>query len=198
MRHRRCYLVAFVLTVGGCTSQTDSSKGPNNQAAPAVGEKVTAGTPEPGMDKKPAAKPTVAEIRAKYEKYPCKVLGIIEPVEIKEVGYFKDGGSILWLLVDAKEKKYSLRTHQSPSAPFYYTNPPNDQGRFLDRGGEEEKELYGVWLRWMKKNIPNAEGFLAGKDPLPKTTFDAAGLALSFGALERRIVVGVEKVDYPN
>ena len=148
-------------------------------------------------DAAPPAKLTLAEVRAKYEKYPSKVLKIAEPVQVKEVAYFKDGGSILWRLADAAGKEHSFRTYQSPGGTFYYSTTPKDKGRPLQEGGEEQKELYGLWLRWIKKNVPNAEKFLADKE-LPKTTFDPAGLSLSFGALERRIAVGVEKGKFPD
>lgn len=185
----------FVVVPAVCL--TASQRGGGQEAKDGMAfEAAVAGAAAAEKVKDPATKPTVAEVRAKYAKYPSKVLKIAEPAEVKFVAYYKDGGSIHWLLVDAAGKEHSFRTYKSPSATFYYTNRPKDEkGRPLDEGGEEQKELYGLWLRWIAKNIPNADAFLADKE-LPKTTHDAAGLALSFRALERRIVVTVEKGSY--
>ena len=110
----------------------------------------------------------------------------------------KDGGSIRWLIVDAKGKEHSFRTYQSAAGAFYYTNRPKEEkGRALAEGGAEQKELYGLWLRWIRKNVANADAFLAGKE-LPTTSLEPASLSLSFGALERRIAIGVEKASAPD
>jgi hypothetical protein len=140
-----------------------------------------------------AAKPTVAEVRKKYEQYPSATLKIAEPIEVKSVAYYKDGGSILWVLIGADGTAHRFRTHESPDAPFYYTTRPDEEkGRPLDDGGEELKEVYGVWLRWIQKNVPNAKAFLEN-NALPATKVDPASLSLSFRALEKRIVVVAEK-----
>jgi len=143
-------------------------------------------------------KQTLPDIQSKYMKYPISTLKLIEPIEVKTIAYFKDGGSILWILRDAEGVDHSFRTYQAPNAPFYYYHGAKDEkGLQLKDGGAEQKELYAVWLRWIEKNVANAPAFLADRKQA-ESKLDAAALGLTFRALEKRIVEIAEKSSYPD
>src|SRR5262245_28728729 len=63
------------------------------------------GAADPPQDKKADA---VQTVRQKYEKHPADALKIAEPVAVKEVLYYKDGGSIGLVLTDAKKVEHKV------------------------------------------------------------------------------------------
>jgi hypothetical protein len=102
------------------------------------------------------AKPDLQSARAAFAKKPCKALAIVEPVEVKEVFYWKDGGSIGLELKDAKGKvhRFALdgRAKQTRCLFLGVTYPSETKGKRIDVWGAEEQELYAVLLRWVNRH----------------------------------------------
>jgi len=128
-----------------------------------VGAIAVASNPEP------AKKADLESLRAAYAKKPVKALAIVEPVEIKEVFYWKDGGSIGLELKDAKGVIHAFaldgRFKKSRNL-FLGVNYPNEtKGKQVDIWGAEEQELYSVLLRLVNRH-PQKEALLDGTKKL--------------------------------
>lgn len=101
------------------------------------------------------AKSSPAETRARHRKQSPAVLKIIEPVRVKEVYYYKDGGTIGILLTDAKgiDHPFCLdgRSESGRSTNHLFLGavyPTRPGARKVPLQGPEESALYGVLLRW--------------------------------------------------
>src|SRR5262249_49828896 len=107
----------------------------------------------PGAQAEPAkkdGKPDLETVRATYAKKPCKALAIVEPVEVKNVYYWKDGGSIGLEVKDAKGTVhlFALDGREKGSRNLFVgvTYPSESKGKEIDTWGAEEQELYAVLL----------------------------------------------------
>ncbi len=110
--------------------------------------------------------------RAAFAKKPCKMLAIAEPVEVKEVLYWKDGGSIGLELKDAKGKvhRFALdgRAKKSRALFLGVTYPSETKGKRVDIWAVEEQELYAVLLRWVNRH-PQRDALLDGSRKLDES-----------------------------
>jgi hypothetical protein len=126
-----------------------------------------------GDDTKPkAAKPDLQSVRDAFAKKPCKALAIAEPIEVKEVFYWKDGGSIGLELKDAKGTvhRFALdgRAKQGRCLFLGVTYPSETKGKRVDIWGAEEQELYAVLLRWVNRH-PQRDAFFDGSKKLDES-----------------------------
>jgi hypothetical protein len=114
-----------------------------------------------------AAKPDLQSLRAAFAEKPCKALAIVEPVEVKEVFYWKDGGSIGLELKDAKGTVHQFALDgraKNPRCLFLGVNYPSEKtGKRVDIWGVEEQELYSVLLRWVNRHPQRDALFDAAK-----------------------------------
>jgi hypothetical protein len=120
-------------------------------------------------DPEPGKKPDLEALRAAFAKKPVKTLTLVEPVEIKDVFYWKDGGSIGLELKDAKGTVHAFaldgRFKKSRSL-FLGVNYPNEtKGKQVDVWGAEEQELYAVLLR-LVNNHPQKQALFDGAKKL--------------------------------
>jgi hypothetical protein len=87
-----------------------------------------------------------------------RTLAIAEPIEVKDVIYWKDGGSVSLRLTDNNKADHEFLMHAWTQGPMDITKAPRLKGRRrLMLGGPEEQELYGVLLRWADKHAQRAE-----------------------------------------
>jgi hypothetical protein len=108
----------------------------------------------------PDAKPKTADraeaVRDKYAKLAADVLKIAEPIEVTEVKYYKDGGSIGLILTDAKKVRHTLCMDGRKRGPFPIVlgvdYPGLEGGRQVEFRGPEETALYAVLLRWARSH----------------------------------------------
>ena len=112
-----------------------------------------------GTGADPEQKPVkrdLESVRAAFAKKPCKALAIVEPVDVKEVFHWKDGGSLGLELKDAKGTVHSFaldgRAKKSRSLFLGVTYPSETDGMQVDIWGVEEQELYSVLLRWVNRH----------------------------------------------
>jgi hypothetical protein len=102
------------------------------------------------------AKPDLQSLRDAFAKKPCKALAIVEPVEVKEVFYWKDGGSLGLELKDAKGTIHSFaldgRAKQTRCLFLGVTYPSEEKGKRVEVWAPEEQELYAVLLRWVNRH----------------------------------------------
>jgi hypothetical protein len=117
--------------------------------------------------KQKGGKPDLESARATLAKKPCKVLAIVEPVEVKQVFYWKDGGSLGLELKDTKGTvhRFALdgREKGGPRNLFLGVTYPNEKaGKRVDYWAVEEQELYAVLLRWINRH-PQRDGLLGSK-----------------------------------
>src|SRR5262249_49348344 len=95
-----------------------------------------------GAEPEQKGKPDLQSLRAAFAKKPCKVLAIIEPVDVKEVFYWKDGGSIGLELKDAKGTvhRFALdgRPKKSRNLFLGVTYPSETEGKQVEIWGPEE------------------------------------------------------------
>jgi hypothetical protein len=123
------------------------------------------------LDQKPV-KPDLQSLRAAIAKRPCKVLAIVEPVEIKEVFYWKDGGSIGLELKDAKGTvhRFALdgRAKKSRCLFLGVNYPSETSGKRVDVWGVEEQELYSLLLRWVNRH-PQWDALFDGSKKLDES-----------------------------
>src|SRR5262249_3702022 len=96
---------------------------------------------------------------AKFAKQSADALKIAEPVQVSEVFYYKDGGTIGIVLTDAKGVMHSFcldgrkEAGKSTGNLFVGATYPNRKGaKMVDARGAEESPLYGVMLRWANKH----------------------------------------------
>jgi hypothetical protein len=119
-----------------------------------------------------AAKPDLQSVRAAFAKKPCKALAILEPVEVKEVFYWKDGGSIGLELKDAKGTVHAFaldgRAKKSRNHFLGVTYPSETNGKQVDVWGVEEQELYSVLLRWVNRH-PQKDALFDGSRKLDES-----------------------------
>ena len=103
-----------------------------------------------------APRPDLQSLRAAFARKPCKLLGIVEPVEVKQVFYWKDGGSIGLELKDARGKvhRFALDGRAKGSRNLFLgvTYPNEKEGKEVDVWAPEEQELYAVLLRWVNRH----------------------------------------------
>jgi hypothetical protein len=123
-----------------------------------------------GTDSEPkAAKPDLQSLRAALAKKPCKTLAIVEPVQVKQVFYWKDGGSIGLELKDAKGTvhRFALdgRAKKSRCLFLGVTYPSETNGKRVDIWGVEEQELYSALLRWVNRH-PQRDALFDGSKKL--------------------------------
>src|SRR5262249_50800508 len=118
------------------------------------------------------AKTDLQSVRAAFARKPCKALAIVEPVEVKEVLYWKDGGSIGLELRDAKGTVHPFaldgRAKKSRSLFLGVTYPTETNGKRADIWGAEEQELYSVLLRWVNRH-PQKEALFDGSKKLDES-----------------------------
>src|SRR5262245_62123688 len=111
-------------------------------------------------------------VRAALAKKPCKALAVVEPVEVKEVFYWKDGGSLGLELKDAKGTihRFALdgRAKESRCLFLGVTYPSEKSGKRIDVWGAEEQELYSVLLRWVNRH-PQRAAFFDGSKKLDES-----------------------------
>jgi hypothetical protein len=121
---------------------------------------------------KRTAKPDLQSVRAAALKKPCKALAIVEPVEVKAVFYWKDGGSLGLELKDAKGTvhRFALdgRAKKSRSLFLGVTYPSETTGKQVAIWGVEEQELYSVLLRWVNRH-PQKDALLDGSRKLDES-----------------------------
>jgi hypothetical protein len=95
-------------------------------------------------------------MRQRYERLPGWVLKIVEPVEVKEILYLKDGGSTGLLLIDAKKQERWVCLDASGRRPcplvFNARFPHDPKGIRAALGSPEEAAFYGLMLRWARKH----------------------------------------------
>jgi hypothetical protein len=125
-----------------------------------------------GTEPDQKAKPDLQSLRAAFAKKPCKLLAIVEPVEVKEVFYWKDGGSIGLELKDAKGTVHRFavdgRAKKSRNLFLGVTYPSVTEGKQVAVWGPEEQELYAVLLRWVNRH-PQREALLDGSRKLDES-----------------------------
>ncbi len=126
---------------------------------------------EPAKDS-PVKKDTpLQQRRAKCQKTEPKTLKIVEPVEVKDAFYAKDGGSHTITLVDKKNVTHEFVIRKSAFGTFDIAEGPAKNGDTpLESGGTEEQELYGVLLRWGDKQPKKAELLDKTSDSLEDST----------------------------
>jgi hypothetical protein len=119
------------------------------------------------------AKPDLQSLRAAFAKKPCKALAIVEPVEVKDVFYWKDGGSLGLELKDAKGTvhRFALDCRAKKAQHLFLgvTYPSETEGRRVDIWAAEEQELYAVLLRWVNGQ-PQRDAFLDDTRKLDDST----------------------------
>lgn len=113
-----------------------------------------------------AKKDAAEETRAKYAKQPADALRVVEPVKVKDVFYWKDGGSIGIVLTDAKGEEHAFcldgRLSEDPKGKgtrnlfVGATHPTRPGAKMVAPRGPEESALYGVMLRWVAKHPQRA------------------------------------------
>ena len=95
-------------------------------------------------------------IRDSYEKRALTPLKLVEPVEVQETFYYKDGGSIGIILRDAKgaEHKFCFDGRKPGESPLFLdaVHPSRDGAKKVALRGPEESALYGIMLRWVKRH----------------------------------------------
>lgn len=144
---------------------------------------------EPPLDKKESP----ATIRKKYEKLPVKLLKIVEPIEITEVLYYKDGGSIGLKIRDAKKQEHPLSMDGRKRGVFpiiLNTIYPTEEepAKRLEIRGPEEAELYAILLRWANRH-EHRDAFFDMKNELPQAKYgNLWEIRVFFERLERRYV----------
>jgi hypothetical protein len=126
-----------------------------------------------GVDTNPkGAKPDLQSARDTFARKACKALAIVEPVEVREVFYWKDGGSIGLELKDARGTlhRFALdgRARQARHLFLGVTYPSETNGTWVDIWGAEEQELYSVLLRWVNRH-PQREALLDGSRKLDES-----------------------------
>jgi hypothetical protein len=98
--------------------------------------------------------------RAAMAKRVCKALTIAEPVEVKDVLYWKDGGSIGLELKDAKGTIHRFawdgRAKQARTLFVGVTYPSEKEGKQVEIWGAEEQDLYAVLLRYVNRHAQKA------------------------------------------
>ncbi|MFO0965753.1 MAG: hypothetical protein U0793_09250 [Gemmataceae bacterium] len=144
-----------------------------------------------GDDTKPKrGKPDLESVRAAFAKKPCKALTIIEPVEVKQVLYWKDGGSLGLELKDAKGTvhRFALdgREKGGPRNLFLgVTYPGGKEGKRVEIWAVEEQELYAVLLRWVKRH-PQRDAFLDNSKKLDESKESLWEFAAFFARMDDR------------
>jgi hypothetical protein len=87
-----------------------------------------------------------------------RTLAIAEPIKVKDVVYWKDGGSVSLRLADRNHAEHEFMIHAWTQGPMDITKAPQlKKPRRLMLGGPEEQELYGLLLRWADKHPKRAE-----------------------------------------
>ncbi len=134
-----------------------------------------------------------AEIRAKYAKESAKVLGIVEPIKVSQVYYYKDGGTIGIEITDAKSNKHLFcldgryLPKDDPNAMgtrnlfIGATYPTKDGAKKVALRGPEESALYGVMLRWAN-NHPQRAGLYNDKIDLQGNLWEIRAFFLRLDA----------------
>lgn len=101
-------------------------------------------------------KEDAAAIRKRFADAPCQVLKIAEPVEVSEIHYYKDGGSIGLVLTDEKKVQHRVcfdgRKRGVFPIVFDVIYPSQPGGRVVSVRGPEESDLYRVLLRWANRH----------------------------------------------
>jgi hypothetical protein len=147
---------------------------------------VLARTPEDD-----AKKGDPQSVRAALAKKPCKVLAIVEPVEVSEAFYWKDGGSIGLELKDAKGKVHRFALDgraKKPSCLFVGVTYPSDAaGKRVEIQGVEEQELYAVLLRWVNGH-PQRDALFDGAKKLDESKQRLWEFREFFLRMDRRLV----------
>jgi hypothetical protein len=99
-------------------------------------------------------------------------LAIVEPVEVSQAFYWKDGGSHGLELKDAKGTAHRFALDgrdKKPRCLFVgVTYPSETNGKQIDIQGVEEQELYAVLLRWVNRH-PQREAFFDGSKKLDES-----------------------------
>jgi hypothetical protein len=123
-----------------------------------------------GSDKKAKDAKT---IRAEYAKMPCKVLSIVEPVEVTVTAYIKDGGTIGIELTDSKKTKHVFchdrRSEEGVNTDNIFLgafHPSQKGAKEAKARGPEEQELYAVLLRWAMRQ-PRSDALFDPSEELP-------------------------------
>lgn len=138
------------------------------------------------------------EIRARFRKRSAEPLGIVEPIKITRVAYFKDGGTVGIEVTDAKNRTHEfsldgrfLPTKDEPNnvgtRNLYLgaMHPTRKDARKVEHGGPEEQALYGVLLRWADAH-PQRDSLYDEAKSLPETSGDLWETRAFFLKLDRR------------
>jgi hypothetical protein len=130
---------------------------------------VVAQEPAPN-DKQPER---LQQIRRMYEKLPCEILKITEPVEVTEAHAYRDGGTIGLVLTDASKTQHefcldgrSFDEAQAREPKYVYlgaTHATHKGARRVQIRGPEEAAIYGVLLRWAQKH-PKRDALLGSEE----------------------------------
>jgi hypothetical protein len=135
-------------------------------------------------------KPDLESVRAALAKKPCTALAIAEPVEVKQVFYWKDGGSLGLELKDAKGTvhRFALDGREKGGARHLFlgvTYPSEKEGKRVDIWAGEEQELYAVLLRWVNRH-PQREAFLDNAKKLDESKERLWEFAAFFARMDAR------------
>ncbi|MCI0456470.1 MAG: hypothetical protein L0Z62_05760 [Gemmataceae bacterium] len=150
------------------------------------------GATEPPRDPPQKAPDSLQAIRQKYEKLPVAPLTITEPIEVTEVFYYKDGGSVGLILTDSKKVKHEVCVDGRKRGLFPLvlnaTYPTRKGARQVDFRSPGEAAFYGVMLRWVKRH-PNRDDLLDPKrdidDPKNPSLWEVHAF---FHRLEKRFI----------
>jgi hypothetical protein len=99
-----------------------------------------------------------------YAKSLSEKLDIKEPVRLKDAAGYWDGGSRRLTLVDARGVEYEFMIWHGPAGPMDITRSDGKkQPQRVELAGPEERDLYGVLLRWILAH-PIREALLGKAD----------------------------------